>query len=173
MGFIADLPHTLVEAFRATLEETLSASLLLHVIDVAADDRDMIKSEVESVLSEIGAGDIPQLIVFNKIDLLEREPKTIRNAAGEIEAVSVSAMQGLGFDQLREAIRERLAGSLFRGVIVLGAEHGKLRSELYAMGAIETERWNDDGANELTISLPDSDWQRLKNQFMPTNQEDG
>lgn len=172
VGFIADLPHTLVEAFRATLEETLSASLLLHVIDVAADDRDMIKTEVESVLSEIGAGDIPQLIVFNKIDLLEREPKTIRNAAGEIEAVSVSAMQGLGFDQLREAIRERLAGSLFRGVIVLGAEHGKLRSELYAMGAIETERWNDDGANELTISLPDSDWQRLKNQFMPAYQRD-
>ena len=173
VGFIADLPHTLVEAFRATLEETLSASLLLHVIDVAADDRDMIKTEVETVLSEIGAGDIPQLIVFNKIDLLEREPKTIRNATGEIEAVSVSAMQGLGFDQLREAIRERLAGSLFKGVIVLGAEHGKLRSELYAMGAIETERWNDDGANELTISLPDSDWQRLKNQFMPTNQGDG
>ena len=90
VGFIADLPHTLVQAFRATLEETLNASLLIHVIDVAADDREFLKTEVESVLEEIGAGDIPQLVVFNKIDLLEREPRLTRDSEGRPDSVSMS-----------------------------------------------------------------------------------
>ena len=164
VGFIADLPHTLVQAFRATLEETLNASLLIHVIDVAADDREFLKTEVELVLDEIGAGDIPQLIVFNKIDLLEREPRMTRDSEGRPDSVSVSAKTGAGLDLLRDAIGERLAGNFFKGCVKLTPAHGKLRAALYAMGAVKSEDWLEAGGSELDIHLPESDWTRLKRQ---------
>ena len=164
VGFIADLPHSLVEAFRATLEETLNASLLVHVIDVAADDREFLKTEVELVLDEIGAGDIPQLIVFNKIDLLEREPRMTRDSEGRPDSVSVSAKTGAGLDLLRDAIGERLAGNFFKGCVELTPAHGKLRAALYAMGAVKSEDWLEAGGSELDIHLPESDWTRLKRQ---------
>ena len=164
VGFIADLPHSLVEAFRATLEETLNASLLIHVIDVAADDREFLKTEVELVLDEIGAGDIPQLIVFNKIDLLEREPRMTRDSEGRPDSVSVSAKTGAGLDLLRDAIGERLAGNFFKGCVELTPAHGKLRAALYAMGAVKSEDWLEAGGSELDIHLPESDWTRLKRQ---------
>ena len=164
VGFIADLPHTLVEAFRATLEETLSASLLIHVIDVAADDREFLKSEVESVLEEIGASDIPQLIVYNKIDLLEREPRITRDSDGRPDTVSVSAKTGAGLDLLREAIGERLVGRFFTGSVELSAMQGKLRASLYELGAIQSEEWLDNGSSSVSLHLPDSDWTRLKQQ---------
>ena len=164
VGFIADLPHTLVEAFRATLEETLNASLLVHVIDVSADDREFLKMEVESVLDEIGAGDIPQLIVFNKIDLLEREPRITRDSEGRPDSVSVSAKTGAGLDLLRDAIGERLAGNFFRGSVELAPAQGKLRAALYEMGAVKSEDWLEAGGSELDIYLPESDWTRLKRQ---------
>ncbi len=164
VGFIADLPHTLVEAFRATLEETLNASLLIHVIDVAADDREFLKSEVESVLDEIGAGDIPQLIVYNKIDLLEREPRITRDSEGRPDTVSVSAKTGAGLDLLRDAIGERLAGRFFTGCVELNPMQGKLRAALYELGAIQSEEWLDNGSSSVSLHLPDSDWARLKQQ---------
>jgi GTP-binding protein HflX len=164
VGFIADLPHTLVEAFRATLEETLNASLLIHVIDVAADDREFLKSEVESVLEEIGAGDIPQLIVYNKIDLLEREPRITRDSEGRPDTVSVSAKTGAGLDLLRDAIAERLAGRFFTGFVELNPMQGKLRAALYELGAIQSEEWLDNGSSSVSLHLPDSDWTRLKQQ---------
>ena len=164
VGFIADLPHSLVEAFRATLEETLNASLLIHVIDVAADDREFLKTEVELVLDEIGAGDIPQLIIFNKIDLLEREPRMTRDSEGRPDSVSVSAKTGAGLDLLRDAIGERLAGNFFKGCVELTPAHGKLRAALYAMGAVKSEDWLEAGGSELDIHLPESDWTRLKRQ---------
>ena len=164
VGFIADLPHSLVEAFRATLEETLNASLLIHVIDVAADDREFLKTEVELVLDEIGAGDIPQLIVFNKIDLLERKPRMTRDSEGRPDSVSVSAKTGAGLDLLRDAIGERLAGNFFKGRVELTPSHGKLRAALYAMGAVKSEDWLEAGGSELDIHLPESDWTRLKRQ---------
>lgn len=164
VGFIADLPHSLVEAFRATLEETLNASLLIHVIDVAADDREFLKTEVELVLDEIGAGDIPQLIVFNKIDLLEREPRMTRDSEGRPDSVSVSAKTGAGLDLLRDAIGERLAGNFFKGCVELTPSHGKLRAALYAMGAVKSEDWLEAGGSELDIHLSESDWTRLKRQ---------
>ena len=164
VGFIADLPHTLVQAFRATLEETLNASLIIHVIDVAVDDREFLKTEVESVLDEIGAGDIPQLLVFNKIDLLEREPRLTRDSEGRPDSVSVSAKTGAGLDLLREAIGERLAGNFFRGRVELEPAKGKLRAALYEMGAVKSEVWLEAGGSELDIYLPESDWTRLKQQ---------
>jgi GTP-binding protein HflX len=154
-----------VQAFRATLEETLNASLLIHVIDVAADDREFLKSEVESVLEEIGAGDIPQLLVFNKIDLLEREPKMTRDSDGRPDTVSVSAKTGAGLDLLRMAIGERLAGNFFNACIELTPAQGKLRAALYELGAVKSEEWLEAGGSALNVHLPEADWARLKTRY--------
>lgn len=106
VGFIRDLPPTLVAAFRATLEETIHADLLLHVIDAASSQRDEQIAEVDKVLDEIGAHDIPRILVYNKIDLAGLEPQLQRNAHGTIERVFVSAKERLGLDLLRQAIAE-------------------------------------------------------------------
>jgi len=107
VGFIRDLPHSLVAAFHATLEETASADLLLHVVDSASEDRDAQIQAVNAVLEEIGAGDIPQLLVWNKIDLTHAEPGVERDDCGTIRRVFLSARSGLGLDSLRLALSER------------------------------------------------------------------
>lgn len=104
VGFIRDLPPTLVASFRATLDEATQADLLLHVIDASSPQRDEQIAEVESVLRSIGAAEIPCLRVYNKIDLCLRPPGLERDADGIVQAVSVSARERLGLDALREAI---------------------------------------------------------------------
>lgn len=106
VGFIRDLPHTLVAAFRATLEETVHADLLLHVVDAASPQRDDQIAEVDKVLQEIGAADVPRLLVFNKADKLGVAPQVQRDAHGTITRVFVSAIERAGLDGLREAITE-------------------------------------------------------------------
>jgi GTP-binding protein HflX len=106
VGFIRDLPHTLVEAFGATLEEAAQADLLLHVVDVASPSRDKQVSEVERVLKEIGAQDVPQLLVMNKIDSAGIEPGLERDEYGKISKVWVSAKQGSGLEFIRQALIE-------------------------------------------------------------------
>ena len=106
VGFINRLPHTLVAAFHATLEETVQADLLLHVIDFASPVRDRQMAEVDKVLNEIGAQAVPQIQVFNKIDLTAREPGLVRDEYGKIERVFLSARTGLGLDALRLAMIE-------------------------------------------------------------------
>lgn len=108
VGFIRDLPHALVAAFRATLEETVRADLLLHVVDSASDNRERQIEEVNKVLQEIGADTIPQLIVWNKIDIKGQDAAIERDENGHIVAVRVSALTGSGLELLREAIAERL-----------------------------------------------------------------
>ncbi|GAB7125647.1 GTPase HflX [Silvimonas sp. JCM 19000] len=109
VGFIRALPHTLVAAFRATLEETIQADLLLHVVDVNHPLRDMQVAEVNKVLSEIGAERIPQLMVWNKIDLKGLTPAVEPDEYGRIRAVRVSAAQGLGLDLLRGALVDSMS----------------------------------------------------------------
>jgi len=104
VGFIRHLPHGLVAAFRSTLEETVQADLLLHVVDASNPIRDDQISEVNKVLAEINAGDIPQLLVFNKIDLLDVEPNVQRDEYGKIARVFLSARSGAGLDELRVAL---------------------------------------------------------------------
>ena len=101
VGFIRDLPHTLVAAFRATLEETVQADLLLHVVDAASPVRDAQIAEVNKVLADIGADKVPQIIVYNKIDLAGMPPGVERDACGRIRAIRVSATTGAGIDELR------------------------------------------------------------------------
>lgn len=110
VGFIRELPHTLVEAFRTTLEETVRADLLLHVVDASSDVRDEQVAEVEKVLQEIGAADTPRILVWNKIDLLNASgdigPAIDRDEYGKISRVRLSAKSGLGMDLLRKALVE-------------------------------------------------------------------
>lgn len=108
VGFIRDLPHTLVEAFHATLEETAQADLLLHVVDASSDDRDQQIEAVDRVLAEIGADNVPQIVVWNKIDATQGAPGVDRDAYGRIHRVRVSARTGAGLDLLRDALAETL-----------------------------------------------------------------
>lgn len=163
VGFIAQLPHTLVDAFKATLEETLNADLLLHVIDVAAEDRGRLIRDVESVLEDIGAGEVPQLRVFNKVDLLEQSPRIVRDESGMPIAVYVSARDGLGMDLLQQALAERLQEGMFNEHVVLQPADGKLRAALYQQGAIVNEQYLEDGSSQIHVRMPLKDWHRLKN----------
>ena len=107
VGFIRNLPHTLVDAFRATLEETIEADLLLHVVDVASENRDQQVDAVNAVLKEIGADDVPQLLVLNQIDRVPgMAPEVVRDASGKILNIKVSAFTGAGIELLRDALAE-------------------------------------------------------------------
>jgi GTP-binding protein HflX len=161
VGFISDLPTTLVEAFKATLEETANASLLLHVVDVSANNRDELMADVEAVLGEIKADGLPQLIVFNKLDLLEQPARIVRDEAGTPTAVYLSAATGEGIDLLVGAVRERLSRALFDEEIILDPQRARLRAALYDMGAVCKEEWEPDGSSRLHVRLPLADWRRL------------
>ena len=113
VGFIRDLPHTLVAAFRATLEETIHADLLLHVVDAGNPFRDEQIAEVNAVLAEIGAQDLPQVMVWNKIDLIPAlEPGLERDEYGNIRVVKMSALTGIGLNVLRQALQEIARGGI-------------------------------------------------------------
>jgi GTPase len=106
VGFIRDLPHALVAAFRATLEETVRAELLLHVVDASSPAREAQQAEVNKVLAEIGADSAPQIVVLNKIDAARLEARAERDQYGRISRVFVSARTGAGLEELRGAIAE-------------------------------------------------------------------
>jgi GTP-binding protein HflX len=161
VGFISHLPHKLVDAFKATLEETLNADLLLHVLDAATEDRARNIDQVQDVLAEIGAEDIPQLQVYNKLDLLEQSPRLERNADGIPERVWLSAATGAGTELLMQAIAELVGQDMVSEELYLDPNEGSLRAALYNMGAVETEDYGDDGVAHLTVRLPRADWNRL------------
>tara|TARA_R110002072_G_scaffold213_8_gene1501 strand:- start:3051 stop:4322 length:1272 start_codon:yes stop_codon:yes gene_type:complete len=161
VGFIAHLPHKLVEAFKATLEETLNADLLLHVVDAATEDRGRNIEQVQDVLVEIGAEDIPQLQVFNKVDLLEQAPRLERNADGRPERVWLSAATGAGTELLLQAVAELVGQDMVSEELHLDPKEGGLRAALYSLGAVEAEDYGDDGVAHLSVRLPRADWNRL------------
>jgi GTP-binding protein HflX len=161
VGFIAHLPHKLVEAFKATLEETRNADLLLHVVDAATDDRDRNIYEVQEVLTEIDAQDIPQLQVYNKLDLLEIAPRIDRDQNGKPQRVWLSAVTGEGIDLLLQAIGELVAEDMVTVELDLLPSHGRLRATLYNMGAVTGEEHGDDGVARISVRLPRADWNRL------------
>lgn len=131
VGFIRDLPHQLVAAFRATLEETIHADLLLHVVDASSDMRLEQIEQVNRVLEEIDAQKVPQLLVMNKIDLAGLEPGIDRNEEGRIRRVSVSAVTGAGLDLLRQAVAE------------FAADNAKVQKEdVEVKGTVPDPRWD-------------------------------
>ena len=162
VGFIRHLPHKLVEAFRATLEESSQADLLLHVIDSADDERMSNIEQVHLVLDEIGARELPTLEVYNKIDLLENfEPQIQRDENGVAVRVWLSAQQGLGMDLLQQAIIERLGEDIIQERVVLEHAEARLRAQFYAAGAVTGERTGEDGRQQLDLRLPRADFNRL------------
>ena len=161
VGFIAHLPHKLVAAFKATLEETLNADLLLHVIDAATEQRDEHIHQVNDVLEEIGARDIPQLQVYNKLDLLEQPARIDRNADGVPQRVWLSAVTGEGVELLLQAVAELVGQDMVSETLDIGPEQGGLRAALYRLGAVAAEDYGDDGVAHLQVRLPRADWNRL------------
>lgn len=154
VGFIRELPHDLVAAFRATLAEARDADLLLHVSDAADPERDGLIAVVNGVLEEIGAAGVPQLHVFNKIDLKDLPPRLERAGDGRAERVWISAATGAGLDLLREALGERLGGERVRAELRLPPRAGRLRARLVALGAVARERHAEDGGWVLDIDAP-------------------
>jgi GTP-binding protein HflX len=162
VGFIRHLPHKLVEAFRATLEEAVSSDLLLHVIDAADEERDEHCVQVDLVLTEIGAHEIPRLEVFNKIDMLAHvQPGIDRDENGRPRRVWCSAKTGAGLELVGQAVAELLAPDMVHQWLDLAPEQGRLRAKLYDAGAVLSECCDDGGSPRLEIQAPRSDLLRL------------
>jgi GTPase len=163
VGFIRDLPHELVAAFQSTLQETREANVLLHVIDSSDARRDEQIDQVNAVLADIGAGDIPQIRVYNKIDRLQTQPRIERDLDGKVIAVWISAAQGLGLELLQEAISERIARSVNRVNLRLPVLAGAIRAQLFRAGVVVAERSSEQGF-DLTVDLPASELAALERQ---------
>lgn len=162
VGFIRHLPHRLVESFRATLEESSNADLLLHVIDAHEPERDQQIEQVLAVLTEIGAHELPILEVYNKVDLLEGiEPQIQRNADGVPQRVWVSAQLGLGLDLLKQAVAELLGNDLFVGTLRLPQQFGRMRAQLFDLGAVQSEVHDEEGGSLLDVRLQRVELHRL------------
>ncbi len=161
VGFIRDLPPQLVAAFRSTLEEVVEADLLLHVIDAADPGRDGNIAEVEAVLKALGADEVPQLRVYNKIDAHGTSARVDRDDAGRPVAVWVSAVTGEGIEALHEVIAECVSAEQARGVIELSPAEGRLRARFYALGDVLEEQFTDNGAIRLAVELPRRELERL------------
>ena len=155
VGFIRELPHDLVAAFRATLAEARDADLLIHVSDAADEERELLRRVVDEVLEEIGAGDVPQLSVMNKIDLVDAEARVDRGDDGRPRQVWLSAHSGEGLDGLREALGELLGGDRIRTGLELPLTAGRLHARLKAAGAIAGEAVDEHGWH-LDIDAPRS-----------------
>ena len=162
VGFIRHLPHKLVEAFRATLEESSNSDLLLHVIDAHEPERDQQIEQVMAVLGEIGAHELPMLEVYNKLDLLEGvEPQIQRDADGKPQRVWLSARDGRGLSLLKQAIAELLGDDLFIATLQLPQDLARLRAQFFALGAVQSEEHAEDGSSLLAVRLPRIELNRL------------
>jgi GTP-binding protein HflX len=167
VGFVRALPHELVAAFRSTLQEARDADLLLHVVDASDPLRDERIEQVREVLRGIGAGEIPELVVFNKIDLLAEEPRVVLGAEGIdgrpglATLVSVSAATGLGLSGLREALALAVRPNQVRRTLHLELLAAAVRSDLYKRNAVRSERQCDDGSWDLDVELDLSEVDKL------------
>ena len=161
VGFIRHLPHNLVNAFRATLEETVEADLLLHFVDGASTERDRHILAVNEVLGEVGA-DAPVLLIYNKVDRLEgREARIDRDEDGVPQAVWLSARDNRGVDLLIEAIAERLGPHRFDSWLTLPPALARLRARLYDAGAVVAEDTGHEGLVRLHVRLPQTELEQI------------
>lgn len=166
VGFIRHLPHDLVAAFKATLQETQEADLLLHVIDYSDDQHMQYTDQVNLVLDEIDAGEVPQLVICNKIDRMEGvEPKIDRDENGRPIRVWLSAQQGKGIELLKKALTECLHKQMVEYQLQVPASDGKLRGVLYGLNCIVSQNYAENGDWVVNIKMQESDWNRIDKQF--------
>ncbi len=162
VGFIRHLPHDLVAAFKATLTETREAEILLHVIDIADDRRSENIDQVQDVLKEIDAHEVPQLLICNKIDKLEDiEPRIDRDESGTPIRVWLSAQKGIGIDLLFIALAERLGKQIIKHSLKIPPNYGKFRGALYQLNCISDEHYDEQGNCLITVKLPIREWNQL------------
>ena len=164
VGFVRDLPHELVAAFRSTLKETRDASLILHVIDASDPQRLQRIRQVNEVLEQIGAREVPQLRVYNKIDILGRRPRLESDDdgnSGNPRGVWLSARTGEGLDLLLEALRMKFRARRVTGRLRLAPSEGRQRSVLYGAGAVVQDQPAEDGGWWLELDMDATDFARF------------
>lgn len=167
VGFVRHLPHELVESFHATLEETLEADLLLHVIDSSREDMHEQIDAVKNVLSQIN-NDVPVLNVFNKIDITGEPPHIGYSEENTPNRVYVSAHTGAGIDELTLAVQQLIAGHLQSYQLVLPvnlAQAGKLLNELHQLDVIDSLNYDDNGQTLVTVNISNAKLLQLLGQY--------
>jgi GTP-binding protein HflX len=170
VGFVRDLPHELIAAFRSTLQEVRSADLILHLIDASDPNRWQRVRQVNAVLKELDAASVPQIRVYNKIDKLDRKPRLTNNRKGQGRAVWLSAVTGDGIPLLLETIGERLQKRRVHGTVHLLPSQGRQRALLFELGAVSQEKIAEDGGWILQLELGEREFQRfLKREKLPAD----
>ncbi len=161
VGFVRALPHELIAAFRSTLQEARDAELLLHVVDASDPFRAERIEQVREVLRGIGAGDVPELRVFNKIDLVEESPRVLKDANGVPAQVWTSAVTGAGLAELRDAIAQAVRPNQVRRTLHLELQAAAVRSDLFRRNAVRDEHQCEDGSWNLEVELDASEFGKL------------
>ena len=161
VGFVRDLPHELIAAFRSTLQEAREADLILHLIDASDPNRWQRVRQVNSVLKQLDADQVPQIRVYNKIDLMDRQPRMTSNREGEGRAVWISAISGAGLDLLKEAIARRLQQKTIHRYIHLDPAQGRQRARLFELGAVLNEEVLEEGGWSLELKMAEKDLRRF------------
>jgi GTP-binding protein HflX len=161
VGFVRDLPHELIAAFRSTLQEAREADLILHLIDASDPNRWQRVRQVNSVLKQLEADRVPQIRVYNKIDKLDRTPRVANNQQGQGRAVWLSAATGDGIPLLLDAIDSRVAGKTMHGVIRLQSSQGRQRAKLFEIGAVVNEEVSEDGSWKIELKMAERDLLRF------------
>lgn len=165
VGFVRNLPHKLVEAFRATLEETRSAQLLLHVVDGHDERANQTVTHVNDVLEEIGAQEVPQVVVYNKADLLDPSsshfPGQVSAHGETVKSVWVSALTREGLEELKLALKRTLFKGVVTGWVKLEPAMGALRNQLYDLGAVLFEKVDDQGCWDLEVQISRDQWDKI------------
>ena len=169
VGFIKNLPHDLVEAFHATLEEAIESDLLVHVIDYADEEHKGYIEQVNKVLSEIGIGDKAMVAVYNKIDKLENVDAQfikIENEEDKVVArVYLSAETGDGIDKFYKSIATHFNTAWIKRTLELPPKYSKIRAMMYELGVVEKESLSEDGIYLLDIMISEDDFDRFKRDF--------
>lgn len=161
VGFIRHLPHDLVEAFHATLEEVSEADLLLHVVDAYDEQRDTHIDQVNQVLKSIHAEHVPKLLVYNKIDLIPELTPNEPDDTQQTKRALVSAQTGLGIPEMLKAIGEMLGKDMVEHKLILSPKQGKLRALLYAREAVLSEQIDEEGNYHLVVRLSQVELDKL------------
>jgi len=161
VGFVRDLPHELVAAFKSTLQEAREADLILHLIDASDPNRWQRVRQVNSVLKQLDADQVPQIRVYNKIDKLDREPRMTNNRHGEGRAVWLSAVTGEGLSMLKDAIANRLRQKKMHRTICLLPTQGRQRAKLFELGAVLSEEVLENGSWVLELRMAEKDLRRF------------